>query len=335
MRVFVAGASGAIGRPLVARLIAAGHEVTGMTRSEQRAARLHEQGAEAVVCDVFDAELVRSEMERARPEVVVHELTALPETIDLRSSDTYGATNRLRREGTRILVDAARSAGARRMVAQSIAFIYAPAGGRVLSEDAPVFEAAPGAFGEAIAAVLDLERQVTGAQGLEGLVLRYGFFYGPGTHYAPDGAQAREMRRRRLPIVGSGEAVFSFIHVDDAAAATVAAVERGAPGVYNVVDDEPAPMPEWLPAYAEALGAPRPLKVPKLLVRLVAGPAAAAFATKLRGASNAKARRELGWQPRYPSWRQGFREALGAPPTPRGATARRTRRWPRTPSARQ
>jgi 2-alkyl-3-oxoalkanoate reductase len=311
VRVFVAGASGAIGRPLVARLIAAGHEVTGMTRSEQRAARLREQGTEAVVCDVFDADRVRSEMERARPEVVVDELTALPGRIDLRSADTYGPTNRLRREGTRILVDGARSAGARRMVAQSISFIYAPTAGRVMREDAPVMEDAPGALGEAIAAVLDLERQVTGAQGLEGVVLRYGFFYGPGTHYAADGAQAREVRRRRLPIVGSGEAVFSFIHVDDAAAATVAAVERGRPGAYNVVDDEPAPLREWLPAYAEALGAPRPLRVPKLLVRLVAGSAAAAYATELRGASNAKAKRELGWQPRYASWRQGFREALG------------------------
>jgi 2-alkyl-3-oxoalkanoate reductase len=280
-----------------------------MTRSEQRAARLREQGADAVVCDVLDADRVRSEMERSRPEVVVHELTALPETIDMRSSDTYGPTNRLRRAGTRILVDAARSAGARRMVAQSVAFIYAPAGG-VKSEDAPVLEGAPGALGEAVGAVLDLERQVTGAEQLEGLALRYGFFYGPGTHYARDGAQTREVRRQRLPVVGSGAAVFSFVHVDDAAAATVAAVERGAPGVYNVVDDEPAPMREWLPAYAEAVGAPAPLRVPKLLARLVAGPAAAAFATEMSGASNAKAKRELEWQQRYPSWRQGFREAL-------------------------
>jgi 2-alkyl-3-oxoalkanoate reductase len=189
--------------------------------------------------------------------------------------------------------------------------MYVPAGDPVKTEDDPVFEDAPGGFGTAVRATTSLERQVLEAEGMEGLVLRYGFFYGTGTSYASDGHQASEVRRRRFPVVGGGDAMFSFIHVDDAAAATVAAVERGAPGIYNVTDDDPAPLREWLPVYAEALRAKRPLRVPKLIARIVAGRDAVAFATTLRGASNAKAKRELGWQPRYASWRQGFSEALG------------------------
>jgi nucleoside-diphosphate-sugar epimerase len=309
MRVFVAGATGAIGRPLVPKLLEAGHEVTGMTRSEESASRLRESGAGAVVCDVFDEALVREAMASAAPDVVVHQLTALPDRMDLRDDTTYHGTNRLRTEGTRILLEAA--PGARRFVAQSIAFGYAPGGERVKDEDAPLMLGAEGHFGEAVEAVAELERAVTGAEGLEGVVLRYGFFYGPATYYAPDGSTAEEVRKRRLPIVGRGDGVFSFIHVDDAAEATVAAVERGDPGIYNVVDDEPAPMRDWLPVYAEALGAKPPRRVPKLLARLVAGKEAVAFATALPAASNARAKRELGWEPRHPSWRQGFREDLG------------------------
>jgi nucleoside-diphosphate-sugar epimerase len=310
MRVFVAGATGAIGRPLVPKLLEAGHEVTGMTRSEESAAQLRERGAEAVVCDVFDEEGVREALGAASPEAVVHQLTALPDRFDLRDDTTYHGTNRLRTEGTRILLDAAGDANARRFVAQSIAFAYEPTGDRVKDEDAPLMLGAEGHFAEGVEAVDQLERAVTRAESLEGLVLRYGFFYGPSTYYAPDGSSAEDVRRRRLPIVGRGEGVFSFVHVDDAADATVAALERGAPGVYNVVDDEPAPMREWLPLYAEALRAKPPRRVPKLLARLVAGNEAVAFATTLRGASNAKAKRELGWEPRHPSWRQGFREDL-------------------------
>jgi 2-alkyl-3-oxoalkanoate reductase len=311
MRVFVAGATGAIGRPLVPKLLQAGHEMTGMTRSEESAARLGDAGAQAVVCDVFDEEGVRSAMASAAPEAVVHQLTALPDRLDFRDDTIYHGTNRLRTEGTRILLDAAGEVGARRFVAQSIAFAYAPEGDRVKEEEAPLLLDAPGLFAEGVKAVAQGEQAVTGAEGLEGLVLRYGFFYGPGTYYARDGSSAEDVRRRRMPIVGGGEGMFSFIHVDDAADATVAAVERGAPGIYNVVDDDPAPMREWVPVYAEALGAKRPLRVPKFLARLVAGQEAVVFATQLRGASNAKAKRELGWQPRHPSWRQGFAETLG------------------------
>ncbi len=301
-----------IGRPLVAQLIAAGHEVTGMTRSSERAEVVRAAGAEPAVCDVFDADALAAAVAAARPEVVIHELTALPADLDLRKKGVYEATNRIRTKGTRNLIAAARAAGATRFVAQSIGFLYAPEGDAVKAEDAPTMSGAIGGeFGPGVEAVLDLERQTVGAAGLDGLVLRYGFFYGPGSSYASDGFQASEVRRRRFPIVGDGGGVFSFIHIDDAAAATVAACERGASGIYNVCDDEPAAVHEWLPVYAEAVGAKPPRRVPRWLARLVAGSAVTAFATTLRGCSNARAKAELAWQPRWTSWRQGFREALG------------------------
>jgi 2-alkyl-3-oxoalkanoate reductase len=308
MRVFVAGASGAIGRPLVRRLLEAGHQVTGMTRRQERAAEIRKAGAEAVVCDVFDAPALSDAVVAARPDIVVHELTALPPRIDPRRADTYPATNRLRTEGTSILIEAARAAGARRFVAQSIVFVYAPAGPRVVDERAPVIQGAPGHLGEAMDATLGCERQVLA---IGGLVLRYGYFYGPGTSFARGGTMAEDFHKRRFPIVGSGEGMMSFLQIDDAASATVAACERGAPGVYNVCDDEPARMRDWIPVYAEAVGAKRPLRVPRWVVRALAGRTIAAVMTELRGASNEKAKRELGWQPRYPSWRQGFAQALG------------------------
>jgi nucleoside-diphosphate-sugar epimerase len=257
---------------------------------------------------VFDEQALRAAMAQASPDAVIHQLTSLPEALDFRDPTTYEGTNRLRGEGTRILMDAARAAGAGRFVAQSIAFAYVPEGDWVKDEEAPLMTGAPAPFGDGVRTLAAMEDRVTEAGGV---VLRYGFFYGPGTYYAIDGSTAKEVRRRRYPIVGGGHGVFSYIHVDDAADATVAAVERGSPGVYNVVDDEPAPMSEWLPVYAEALGAKRPMRVPRFIARLVAGKEAVAFATTLRGASNAKAKRELGWEPRHPSWRQGFGESLG------------------------
>jgi nucleoside-diphosphate-sugar epimerase len=310
MKVFVAGASGAMGRPLVRQLVAAGHEVTGMTRREERAAALREAGADAVVCDVFDAAALESALVAASPEVVVHQLTALPPRLDYKAKDDpLAATNRVRSEGTRNLLAAAKAAGARRLVAESVAFLYAPEGGWVKGEEAPLFHGAPGPFGGAVEALADLERQVSAAEGIEGVVLRYGWLYGPGTYFERAGSQTEEALKRRMPIVGKGTGTFSFVQIEDAAAATVAAVERGAPGTYNVVDDEPAPMREWVPVFAEAVGAKRPFRVPVWLARLIAGTAAAESATQLRGASNARAKRELGWQPSYPSWRQGFRDA--------------------------
>ena len=310
MRVFVAGASGAIGRPLVPKLVAAGHDVTGMTRSESRAEAVRQAGARGAVVDVFDADALRGAVEEARADVIVHELTALPDRLDFRQKDVYAPTNRLRTEGTRNLLGAARAAGARRFICQSIAFAYRNDGSRLKSEADPLLDDAPGAFGSGVKALNEMEAMVLGADGMDGLVLRYGFFYGPGTHYGADGAMVADVRRRRLPIVGKGAGVFSFIHVDDAADATVAAVERGAPGVYNVTDDEPAPMSQWVPVLAEAAGAKRPMGVPVWLAKLMGGKQAATFSAELRGASNEKAKRELGWQPAHPSWRSGFAETL-------------------------
>ena len=313
MKVFVAGASGVVGRPLVRQLVAAGHEVTGTTRREERMEEIRAAGATPVRCNVLSGDEANKALHRARPEVVINQLTSLPRDYNPRRASFYAETNRVRREGGRNLVAAARAAGARRLLTQSIAFLYAPEGDWVKDEDGRPFEDAPGHFRGAVEAMLDHEREVVSSPDFEGLVLRYGQFYGPGTYYAPDGHLGREVIRRRFPIVGPGTGIFSFLHVEDAAAATVAALDRGAPGIYNVVDDEPAALHEWLPVYAEALGAKPPRHVPLWLARLVAGRAVADQAVGLRGASNAKAKRELGWQPRYSSWREGFRDpaALG------------------------
>ncbi len=311
MKVFVAGASGAIGKPLVRQLVAAGHEVTGTTRRQERAAEIRAAGATAVVCDAFDRPALEAVVREAAPEVVINQLTSLPQRYDPRRASFYGATNRVRSEGGHNLIEAARAAGARRFLTQSISFLYAPEGGWVKDEEARPFDDAPGHFGPAVSVMLGHEREAVESKDFAGLVLRYGQLYGPGTYFARDGHLGREVGRRRFPIVGPGSGTFSFLHVDDAAGATVAALSRGAPGIYNVVDDEPAPLHEWLPAYAEALGAKPPRRVPVWLARLVAGKAVADSAIGMRGASNAKAKRELAWQPRYPSWRQGFREALG------------------------
>jgi nucleoside-diphosphate-sugar epimerase len=304
----VAGASGAIGRSLVPRLVAAGHDVTGTTRSRDRAEAIRAAGASPAVVDALDAEALREAVARAAPEAIVHELTSLPERFNPRKADLYDATNRIRREGTRNLLEAARSAGTRRFVCQSIAFAYAP-GPRpeVKDEEAPLIVDAPPPFAEGMRVIAEMERAVLDAE-LDGLVLRYGWFYGPGTYYGEGGSMAADVRKRRFPVVGSGAGLFSFIHVDDAADATVAAVGRGAPGLYNVVDDDPAAQRDWLPLYAEAIGAPPPRRVPVWLARLFAGKMAGAV-NRQPGASNAKAKRELGWQPRWSSWREGFREA--------------------------
>jgi nucleoside-diphosphate-sugar epimerase len=311
VKVFVAGASGAIGRPLVRQLVAAGHDVTGTTRREERADGIRAAGAKAVVCDAFDAAALTAAVKEAAPDVVVNQLTSLPEDYNPRRIE-YGPTNRVRQEGGGNLMAAALAAGVRRYVTQGIAFIYAPEGDWVKDEEARPFEDAPPPFDEGERAMLAHEREVLGAEGIEGVVLRYGQFYGPGTYYAPSsGSIAKQVKRRMLPIIGPGTGTASFIHVEDAASATVAALDRGAAGIYNVTDDEPAPMHEWLPVYAEAIGAKPPRHVPTWLARLVGGRMAVQFGVHLRGASNAKAKRELGWQPRYRSWRQGFREALG------------------------
>lgn len=312
MRVFVAGATGVIGRSLVPRLIDAGHVVTAMTRNLDRADWLAALGAEPVACDVYDASGLEEAVRRAKPDVVVHQLTSLPKAIDPRKiEDQLAENDRIRVEGTRNLVRAAALAGASRIVAQSVSFAYAPAGGPVKGEDAPLWLDAPWPWRRTVEAVAEMEGQVLSAQGVEGVILRYGYLYGPGTAYAADGSVADLVRGRQFPIAGGGSGVFSFVYVDDAASATASALEHGQPGVYNVVDDEPAPLRDWLPVYAKAFGAPEPKKVPSFLARLAVGKYGLYVMTGQRGASNAKAKRELGWSPTLATWRTGFREALG------------------------
>ena len=315
MKVFVAGATGVLGRELVPQLVARGHEVVGMTRSPAKQDLVRSLGARAVVADALDPDAVAHAVASAEPEVIVHQLTALSGESGPRHIDRFfETTNRLRTEGTDHLLAAGRAVGARRFVAQSFGgFRFARTGGPVQTEADPLDPDPPTALRAGLAAYLYLEHAVTTIEWGEGLVLRYGGFYGPGTSIslAPDAQMAAPIRKRRLPIVGDGGGITSYIHVADAAAATVAAVEHGRPGIYNVVDDEPAPVREWLPVLANALGAKPPRHVPRWLARLLAGEAATAMMTETKGASNAKAKRELGWQPRYPSWRQGFAQGLG------------------------
>jgi nucleoside-diphosphate-sugar epimerase len=308
MRVFVAGATGVIGRQLVPRLVARGHEVFGMTRSESKRASLEELGAAPVVADALDPDQVADAVGRSKPDVIVHQLTAIG-TVDTRHFDrSFALTNRLRTEGTDHLLSAGHAVGVQRFVAQGIGsyFAYARAGGPVKSEEDPLDTTPTREARESLAAIRHLEEAVLGARWTEGIVLRYGVFYGPGTSLAPGEEQFELVRKRKLPLVGDGGGVWSFIHVDDAAEATVAAIEHGSRGVYNVVDDEPAPVAAWLPALAETLGAKKPMRVPRFVGRLFAGETGAVFMTEIRGASNAKAKRELGWRPAHPSWRQGF-----------------------------
>jgi 2-alkyl-3-oxoalkanoate reductase len=315
MKVFVAGATGALGTQLIPRLAEAGHDVTGMTRTAAKAEGLRKLGATPVVADALDADAVGEAIGSARPEVIVHQLTAIPESINPRKIDRdFELTNRLRTEGTDHLLAAARAAGARRFIAQSFAgWPFARTGGPVKSEEDPLDPDPPELLRAMLDAIKYLEATVTGAAGLDGLVLRYGGFYGPGTSISlsPLGAQVKMVKRRMLPILGDGAGFASFVHIADAASATVAAVERGAPGLYNVVDDEPAPMSEWVPTLASAVGAKPPRRVPRWLGRLAAGEGAVTMMTEGRGASNEKAKRELGWAPRYPSWREGFATGLG------------------------
>jgi 2-alkyl-3-oxoalkanoate reductase len=314
MKVFVAGATGALGRQLIPRLVERGHEVTGMTRSEDKRDLIAGLGARPVVADALDPDTVGQAVSEAEPEAIIHQLTALSGDLDLRHIDrAFAATNRLRREGTDHLLSAARAVGARRFVAESFGgWPYAREGGPVKTEEDPLDPDPPQAMREILGAIRYLEAAVADAEPIEGIALRYGGFYGPGTSLGldPVGEQVEAVRKRRFPIVGSGDGVLSFIHIEDAATATVAALESARPGVYNVVDDEPAPAREWLPALAEAVGAKPPRRFPRWVARILAGEALTTMMTEARGGSNSKAKRELGWQPRYASWRQGFATGL-------------------------
>jgi 2-alkyl-3-oxoalkanoate reductase len=317
MKVFVAGATGALGRQLVPQLVPRGHEVVGMTRSASKQDLVRSLGARPVVVDALDPDAVDQAVASADPEVIVHELTALSGPMSMRDarhpdrSSAAKMTNRLRTEATDHLLAAGRAVGARRFVAQSFgAFRFARTGGPVQTEADPID---PDPRQTGLEAILYLEQAVTTIEWGEGLALRYGGFYGPGTgiSLAPDAPMAGPIRKRRFPIVGDGGGVWSLIHIEDAAAATAVAVERGRPGIYNVVDDQPAPVREWLPVLASALGAKPPRRIPRWLGRLLAGEMATLMMTDARGASNEKAKRELGWKPHYASWRQGFAQGLG------------------------
>ena len=313
MKVFVAGANGAIGKRLIPQLIASGYEVVALARSSRSADALRAAGAEPIIADAFDRSAIVGAVKRAGPEIVIHELTALTGVKNYkRFDDEFALTNRLRTEGTDHLLEGARAAGARRFIAQSYGnWNYARSGTAPKTEEDRLDPTPPRNQTKTLLAIRYVEQAVLTAEGIEGIALRYGNLYGPGTGFAADGEIVASVRQRKLPIVGDGAGVWSFIHVDDAASATVAAIQHGAPGVYNVADDEPAPVCIWLPELARALGAKPPLRIPVWIGRLAIGEVGVSMMTQIRGASNAKARRELDWKPGYSTWRQGFRTGLG------------------------
>ncbi len=305
MRVFVAGATGAIGQYLVPSLVAAGHEVTGTTRSPAKAAGLQQAGATPVIADGLDRRAVLDAVKAAQPDVIVHQMTALASMSSFRNFDKeFAVTNELRTRGTDYLLEAARQAGTRRFIAQSfVGWTNPRTGGPVKTEQDGLDPDPVPATRQSMAAIRHVEETVPDAVP-EGLVLRYGMFYG---HGASD-SMLDVVRKRRMPVVGGGTGIWSFCEVTDAAAATAAAVTRGAPGVYNIVDDEPAPVAQWLPFLAQCLGVKPPMRAPAWLGKLLAGDLVVTLMTQARGSSNAKAKQELGWAPRYASWRDGFPE---------------------------
>jgi len=312
MRVFVAGASGVIGPVLVPMLVREGHQVSAMTRTPRKVDGLEAMGADPVLCDVLDAERTRDAVVAARPDVVIQHLTHLPQRMTpWNVKKGYANNDRVRGEGSANLVRAAEAAGATRFVAQNVSFMYRPAGPWILDETAPLWTDAPEPFGTSIRLHDRMEHNIVDNPNLEGLVLRFGFWYGPGTAFAHDGYYAGLVRRRMFPLVGDGTGRAQFVHVYDVAEATVAAMTKGGPGRYNITDDDPAPLYEWLPEYARALGAKPPRHVPMWMARMLTGSFVLNQATIVRGASNEKAKRELDWKPRYASWREGFKTALG------------------------
>jgi nucleoside-diphosphate-sugar epimerase len=315
MKVFLAGATGAVGKPLIPALLTRGHEVTAMTRSRDKADSLRALGANPAVADGLDPAAVMQAVKEAQPEVIVHQMTALASAKSFKKFDKeFAVTNKLRTEGIDNLVAAARATGVRRLVAQSYGnWNYERAGDSPKTELDPLDPSPPANQRESLEAIRYLERTLAETDGLEGVALRVGNFYGPGTGFALDGDLVELVRKRKLPIVGDGAGVWSFIHVDDVATATIAALDRGEPGVYNVSDDDPAPVSVWLPELAEAVGAKPPRHVPVWLGRIATGEVGVSMMTQIRGTSNAKAKRELDWSPAYKSWRQGFRTGLGNP----------------------
>ena len=323
MRIFVAGGTGAVGSRLVPLLVAKGHSVVATARSTGGQRRLYELGAEPVAMDGLDRAAVEQAVGLAEPEVVIHEMTGLSGFTDIKHfDDGFALTNRLRTEGTDNLLAAAEAAGARRLIAQSFGnWNYPRSGSPVKREEAGLDPDPPAAMRRSLAAIEYLEAAVTGSEALDGIALRYANLYGPGTGWSEGGSYAELVRKRKMPIIGDGTGVWSFVHVDDAARATAAAVEGAAPGIYNIADDEPARVSVWLPEVARALGARPPRRIPRWLGRLAVGEVGVSFFTQIRGAANAKAKRELKWEPLFSSWRDGFRHGLAATPIESGETA--------------
>jgi nucleoside-diphosphate-sugar epimerase len=313
MRIFVAGAAGAVGSRLVPALVRRGHDVVGTTHDAGKADAVRALGAEPAVVDALNRDQVMAAVADAKPEVVVHQLTALSGPPDLRHFDRYFAmTNRLRTEGLDHLLAAAEAAGVRRFVAQSFTgWCNERTGGPVKTEDDPIDPHPTKVSLDTVLAIQYVQSAVMAAPGLAGVVLRYGAFYGPGNAIGTGGMLLEMVRKRQFPVVGGGTGVWSFVHIDDAAEATLLAIEGGPPGVYNIVDDDPAPVHEWLPYLAQVTGARPPMRLPAWLARPMIGEQGVSVMTRIRGSSNAKAKAVLDWEPRHASWRQGFREALG------------------------
>ena len=309
MNIFIAGGSGAIGRQLVPMLVRSGHRVVAMTRTPHGAAALQAMGAKPVIADVFDAARLGDLVQRAQPEIVIHQLTAFGSTV----GDPLQETLRIRTEGTRNLVAAARRSGARRFIAQSISFICTPLESGLTDEETPLYLNAPPAIRPLSQAVAQLEDQALRAQGMQGVVLRYGWFYGPGTNYDPEGVIPRAIQRGRMAIVGAGNGTYSFVHVHDAAAATLKALLGAEPGIYNIVDDAPVPLRQWLPVAAKLLGGPAPAHMDEALARHKLGDMMVYIFNEQSGASNLKAKRALAWEPSIPSWEDGFKRLYAAP----------------------
>ena len=365
MKVFLTGGTGAIGRALLPHLVGAGHEVVALVRSPEKRRQVEAAGARSVIADPLDQAALTAAVRQARPHAIVHQLTALSGPMDFRNADAaFELTNRFRTETTEVLFAVARQTGVRRVLVQSFCgWPFARLGGPIKTEQDPLDPEPPKGIRRTLDAIRVQEKMVRRSADLEAKALRYGALYGPGTALAPDGWMVAELKRRRLPIVGSGAGIWSFLHVDDAATATALALQRGEPGIYNIVDDEPAQVATWLPALAQAVGAPPPRRIPAWIARYFIGETGVAMMTEVRGGSNARAKLELGWRPLYESWRTGFNArsqracergttaeapctpassgARGLPrfdpsrvrspasPGSRGRVRRRHRRWPR------
>jgi nucleoside-diphosphate-sugar epimerase len=316
MRILLAGGTGAVGKRLVPLLVASGHHVIATTRTPDKLEILRAQGADPVIVDGMNRDAVMKAVVSARPDVVVHQMTALGSMRSLKKfDDEFALTNRLRTDGTEYLLAAAHAAGTHKFVAQSYSgWPNERHGSRIKTEDDPLDQTPPTAMTRTLGAIRTLEHMVLNAPGITGIVLRYGSFYGPGTSLSQTGEIVELVRRRKFPVIGNGAGVWSFIHIDDAARATQLAIERGTSGIYNIVDDDPAEVSAWLPDLAQAIGAKPPYRLPAWVGRLVIGDAGLSIMTQVRGSSNVKAKRELGWQPIYASWRDGFRRGLSGPP---------------------